>query len=225
MNRNFPTKRQWIMMLYLPFHLLWYFILEQSVITDYYPIHCALDNLIPFCEWFIFPYFTWFFYMVITGFYFLFKDGEAFENYMLSLIFGFFISTTIISVFPNGQDLRPVIYGPNFAAQIVKWTQAFDTNTNVFPSMHVVGALAVAFGITKSKTLKPKIWLQIFSWTLCTAIILATVFLKQHSVLDIFAGIVVAVAVYFFVYKGPAGKVLTWVENLLTKKPKDKPVI
>ncbi|MEA4894918.1 MAG: phosphatase PAP2 family protein [Oscillospiraceae bacterium] len=222
MNRNFPTKRQWIMMLYLPFHLLWYFILELSITTNYYPIHCALDDLIPFCEWFIFPYFSWFLYMVAAGLWFLIKDSEAFEHYMLSLIFGFFICTLICSVFPNGQDLRPDGYRANFAAQIVRLTQAFDTNTNVFPSMHVVGAFGACFAIAKSATLRKKVWLQICNWTLCTAIILATVFLKQHSVLDIVSGVVVSVAVYFFVYRGYAGRVLTHVENLFTK-PENKP--
>jgi len=213
-----PTRRQWILMLYLPFHLIWYFILEQSVTTDYYTIHCAWDNLIPFCEWFVIPYLSWFLYMVTAGLYFLFKDDEAFEHYMLSLIFGFFICTFICSVFPNGQDLRPFNYNNNFAALLVKWMQDFDTNTNVFPSMHVVGALGAAFAIARSKTLKSKVWLQILNWMLCTAIIMATVFLKQHSVLDIASGIVVCVFVFWLVYKGYAGKLLTKFENLITKK-------
>ncbi len=218
MIKKGPTKRQWIMMMYLPIHFAWYFIVEHTITTDYYSIHCALDNMIPFCEWFIFPYFSWFLYMVISGFYFLFKDHEAFEHYMLSLIFGFFISLSIISVFPNGQDLRPTSYNANFAAQIMKWTQQFDTNTNVFPSMHVVGALSVWFAVIKSKTLKSKTLIQVLNWLLCTAIILATVFLKQHSVLDIFGGMAVSAFVFFIVYKGYAGRLLTKLENALTKK-------
>ena len=156
--------------------------------------------------------------MVATGLYFLLKDHEAFEHYMLSLIFGFFISLTIISVFPNGQDLRPTSYNTNFAAQIMKWTQQFDTNTNVFPSMHVVGALSAWFAIARSKKLKSKVWLQVFNWLLCAAIILATVFLKQHSVLDIFAGMAVCVITFFVTYKGYASKLLTKFENAITKK-------
>ena len=218
MNLKKPTLRQWILMLYIPLHLIWYLILEQSVTTNYYTIHCVLDDLIPFCEWFVLPYLSWFLYMVTTGLYFLFEDDEAFEHYMLSLVFGFFICTVICSVFPNGQNLRPFGYNSNFAAQIVKWMQVFDTNTNVFPSMHVVGALGAAFAIAKSKKLKSRVWLQILNWVLCTAIIMATVFLKQHSILDIAAGIVVCVFVFWFVYKGYGGKVLTKVENLLTKK-------
>ncbi len=219
MINKIPTKRQWIMMLYLPIHFVWYFALELAITTDYFPIHCELDNIIPFCEWFIFPYFSWFIYMVAAGLYFLFYDHEAFEHYMLSMIFGFFISTTICSVFPNGQDLRPSGYNANFAAQIIKWTQEFDTNTNVFPSMHVVGALCAWFAIVKSKTLKPKVWIQVFNYLLCVLIILATVFLKQHSALDVLAGVVVSTAVFVFVYKGYAGKLLTKLENAISKEP------
>ncbi len=213
-----PTKRQWIIMLYLPIHFIWYFINEQIITTDYYSISCTFDHLIPFCEWFVFPYFSWFLYMVITGFYFLFNDDEAFERYLLSMFMGFFISTTICSVFPNGQDLRPTEYNANFAAQIMKWTQQFDTNTNVFPSMHVVGAVCAWFAIVKSKKLKSKLWLQVFNWLLCAAIILATVFLKQHSVLDVLAGMAVSAITIFVAYKGYASKLLTKFENAMTKK-------
>lgn len=218
MDMRIPTKRQWIMMAYLPIHFIWYFVLEAVITTNYFPIHCALDDILPFCEWFIFPYFSWFLYMVITGLYFLVNDDEAFEHYMLSLIIGFFISTTICSVFPNGQNLRPDAYNSNFAAQIMKWTHGFDTNTNVFPSMHVVGAVGAAFAIAKSKKLKGKTAIQVFNWVLCIAIILATVFLKQHSVLDVVAGIVVCIIVFFIVYRGYAGKLLTKIEIALNRR-------
>ena len=199
MQKGFPTRRQWIMMLYIPFHLLWYFILETTITTSYFPIYCALDDMLPFCEWFFFPYISWFLYMITTGLWFLFKDEEAFEHYLLSLIFGFFTCTFICSVFPNGQDLRPDSYNSNIVAQTVKLIQQFDTNTNVFPSMHVVGALGACFALAKSKSLGKKVWLQILNWLLCISILLATMFLKQHSVLDVLSGIVVSVAVYFFV--------------------------
>ncbi len=214
------TRRQWILVGYLPIHLLWYFILETSVTVDYTPIFCALDDLIPFCEWFIFPYFLWFPYMVCTGLFFRFRDSEAFERYMLMLVLGFFISTLICSVFPNGQDLRPDVYRDNFAAQIIRITQAFDTNTNVFPSMHVVGALGTAVAVAKSRALKNKLWLQLGNALLCILIILATVFLKQHSALDIFAGVAVFIPVYVLVFTGCAGRLLSKVEKLLFKTPR-----
>ena len=211
------TKRQWILMAYLPIHFIWYFILEKVNVTDYAVVHCALDDVIPFCEWFIFPYLSWFLYMIIPGFYFLAKDPEAFEKYLLSLFIGFFLSTTIISIWPTGQELRPDITGEgNIAMWMVNFIYNFDTNTNVFPSMHVVGAVAAAFGIAKSKSLGGKKLLQVFNWVLCAAIIMATVFLKQHSALDILGALIVEIPVLILVYKGVPSR---WLDRLIKTKP------
>lgn len=203
------TKRQWLIMAYLPIHFIWYFILEKVNVTDYAVVHSALDDVIPFCEWFIFPYLSWFLYMLIPGVYFLIKDPEAFENYMLSLLIGFFFSMLIITVYPTGQELRPDITGEGNAAMwIVNFIYNFDTNTNVFPSMHVVGAVAVAFGLAKSKSLGGKKLLQVFNWILCVTIIMATVFLKQHSALDILGALIVEIPVLILVYKGVFSRLL-----------------
>jgi len=218
MDKRIPTKRQWIMMAYLPIHFAWFLILKATITTNYFPMHSVLDDMIPFCEWFVFAYLSWFLYMIITGLYFLLKDEDAFEHFMLSLIIGFFTCTFICSVFPNGQDLRPTSYAGNFAAQLVKLVQEHDTNKTVFPSMHIVGALSSAFAIANSKTLKGKKLIQVLSWLLCVSIMLATVFLKQHSVLDVFGGMAVCVIVFFLVYRGYAGKLLTKIENALTKE-------
>lgn len=184
-------------------------ILEQVNVTNYAVVYSPLDDLVPFCEWFVFPYLCWFLYMVIPGFYFLAKDPKAFERYLLALFTGFFLSLTIISIYPTGQDLRPDVIGDgNIALRIVNFIYNFDTNTNVFPSMHVVGAVAVAFSVAFSDTLKKKVWLQICNWVLCLTIIAATVFLKQHSVLDIFGALIVEIPLIILAYKGYLSKLL-----------------
>lgn len=47
---------------YSIFYLLfyWIFTLEHLVTEPVYLLHCRLDDLIPFNEWFIFPYASWF---------------------------------------------------------------------------------------------------------------------------------------------------------------------
>lgn len=199
------TKLQLILILYLPIHFIWYFILEQVNVTGYYLVHSPLDDLIPFCEWFVFAYLVWFLYMAITALYFLAKDERAFERLLLTLWTGFILSMIFISIFPTGQELRPdTMPRDNIATWIVSLIYSMDTNTNVFPSMHVVGALAVATNIIQSQVFRKKPWIQIGSAVLCLLIIAATVFLKQHSILDVFGGIVfytVAHIIVHFVFK------------------------
>lgn len=195
------TKSEKLLIAYLPFHLIWYMLLEQiNAGDDYYLMHCALDDLIPFCEWFIFPYLSWFLYMAVTGLYLLVKDSKGFRNFMLLLWTGFFLSCLFITFFSTGQELRPdVMPRENLATWIVGLIYAFDTNTNVFPSMHVIGALAVAVGIAQSEVLQRYRWVQICSPLLCLLIICATVFLKQHSALDVLGGVVFFAAAYIIV--------------------------
>lgn len=203
------TKRQWILIAYLPIHLLWYMILEQVNVNDYTVIYCTFDDFVPFCEWLILPYLLWFPYMVGAGTYFLVKDKRAFERYLLSLFIGFFCCTTIVSLFPTGQELRPYVAGDeNIAAWVVRFIYDFDTNTNVFPSMHVVGAVSVAWNVHRCESLRNKKTPRICSWILCILIIAATVCLKQHSVMDIFGGILLEAPILALVFKGGPSRVL-----------------
>jgi len=212
-----PNRREAIIIIYMFIHLLWYFIDEALIQTNFHVMYCPLDDKIPFCEWFIFPYLSWFLYMLIPGLYFYRKDKPLFEKYALLLEFGWFVCMFINTVFPNGQTLRPASYPDNIAGQLVKLIQSADTPTNVFPSMHIVGALAVAVALLKSETLRKKIGLQIFSILLCVSIFLATMFLKQHSALDVMGGTVVFICTYFFVFHGPASKILTFLADTFLK--------
>jgi membrane-associated phospholipid phosphatase len=203
------TRRQWLMIAYLPIHLAWYLLMEAVVMPHYTVIYSPLDDLIPFCEWFIFPYLSWFLYMVVTGFYFLFNDSEACERYLLSLFIGFFISMAIITIWPTQQDLRVAVDpDKNIASRLVSFIYSFDTNTNVFPSMHSVGAFCVAVNIIAARSLRKKIGVQIFSALLCLAILTGTVVLKQHSVLDLIFGLALETLVLIVVFRGSPSRVL-----------------
>ena len=64
---------------------------------------------------------------------------------------------------------------------------AFDTNTGVCPSLHVAYCLAIVSVMWKDEHLsKPfKVFVTCFSIMVC----LSTAFVKQHSVVDIFAAL------------------------------------
>ena len=45
---------------YFAIYLPWFGHLEKTVTTHFHVIHTALDDYIPFCEYFIIPYLLWF---------------------------------------------------------------------------------------------------------------------------------------------------------------------
>lgn len=52
--------------LYFPVYMVWFVWLEARVDVPFTYIHCAIDDYIPFCEYFIIPYLLWFVYVFAT---------------------------------------------------------------------------------------------------------------------------------------------------------------
>ena len=97
--------------------------------------------------------------------------------------------------------LRPYVFPrENLCTDLVRWLYQTDTPTNVFPSLHVFNSLAACIAIHESQELRKHRAVQWSAYVLATTIILATVFLKQHSVIDVMAAFVLAYALYQFVY-------------------------
>ena len=63
----------------------------------------------------------------------------------------------------------------------------------------MVGAFAAYFGLCDSR-LGKKVWLNISGLVLAILITASTVFIKQHSMLDVYAGLGVAAVLYVLVY-------------------------
>jgi membrane-associated phospholipid phosphatase len=114
---------------------------------------------------------------------------------------GMTIFLIISTVFPNGQDLRPVVFErDNIFVDMVRMLYRADTCTNVFPSLHVFNSLSVCIAIHESEKLKEHKAVCNTAYILAGLIILATMFLKQHSVLDVFGAAFMAYILYRFVY-------------------------
>lgn len=169
----------------------------------YYDIVSPLDAHIPFCEIFAIPYYFWFVFLIGMILYGLLFDTEAFRNYMWFVILTYSATAIIYILFPNMQSLRPTeLPRDNFFTDIIRGLYEFDTNTNVCPSIHVLGSVAVCLAGLHSKRLQSMGWRLFF--VLSTVLItLSTVFLKQHSVIDIYAALALSAAVYPLVYVLP----------------------
>lgn len=190
------------LLLYVPVYLICFFLVEHLVPSsaDYWVSYCRLDDLIPFCEYFIIPYYMWYPFLFMVGIYLIIKDVPLFKRYMYCIIIGFSFCLVFYLVFPNGQNLRPETFArDNIFVDMVKAIYAVDTNTNVLPSMHVVGSVFAAACICSTKSLKEK-WVKPSAVFLAVLISLSTCFVKQHSILDAFAGVGVAAVIYAAVY-------------------------
>lgn len=163
---------------------------------EYTAVWCPLDDKIPFCEWFVFPYYFWFAFIIIPGITWFLWEPDVFTHFMWSVIITYTIGVILFLVFPNKQELRPVTFErDNFMIDIVRKLYNFDTNTNVCPSVHVLGAFTVQFAAMKSRIFSGWKW-QLAFWISTVLISISTVFLRQHSIIDIFVALAVAAFCY-----------------------------
>lgn len=196
------TPRLWYV-LFLPLFLAAFFIVEHLVPSDapYWVSYLPLDDRIPFLEGFILPYCLWYPYLAATGIWLLWKDQKEMDHYMCFLIFGLGLSLVFCLLFPNGQDLRlDPLPRSNFCTWLVARIYAADTNTNVFPSMHIVGCAAAVSAAMHSSSMKQ---LRLPSLLLALLISVSTVLVKQHSVLDILGGLAYSALLYPCIYVLP----------------------
>lgn len=199
-------KHAWVF-LYAFIYIPWFVYLERTVTSDYHIIHVSIDDYIPFCEYFIIPYLLWFAYIGITFIYFFFTSRSDFYKYSAFLFTGMTLFLIISTVYPNGLVIRPSYFSrDNIFVDLVKTLYATDTSTNVLPSLHVFNSIGAFIAITHSKSLRRHKGILWSSGILTTLIIMATVFLKQHSVIDVVAGFIMAAFIYQFVYAKNANK-------------------
>ena len=192
-----------LIFLYLLFYFPAFFFIEKTVTSDYYIIHCGLDDMIPFCEYFVIPYLLWFPFMFAVLIYGFLVDRKEFEKLCICLITGMTLFVIISVVWHNGVDLRKqIVHRENVFSAMVDMLGAADTPTNVFPSIHVYNTIVCLTAVYKSKGLKDKTGIKAGAFFLSVLIILSTLFLKQHSVIDAGAGLVLAAIVCPIVYKG-----------------------
>ena len=190
-----------VVLLYALIYMPWFTYLEHHVTKDFYLIHSPLDDYIPFVEYFIVPYLLWFVYLAVGGCFLFFKDKKGFLQAARFAISGMTIFLFICTVFPNGLALRPTTFAhDNIFIDLVRFVYATDTPTNVLPSMHVFLSVGMCMALNRTPALKDKKGIRIAAGILSFTIVLSTVFLKQHSVTDVSAALVMDGILYHLIY-------------------------
>ena len=153
---------------------------------------------------FIIPYLLWFVAVAGILVYTLLFDIKSFRRFMWFIILTYSAAILIYLLFPTCQQLRPEAFArDNVFTCFLGWFYTFDTNTNVCPSIHVLGAVAVLATAWHARGLSTPAWRGALT-VLTVLICLSTVFLKQHSALDVAAALPLCAIAYRLVFLRPA---------------------
>lgn len=178
-----------------------YFLTENLIpVENCHVIHCGLDDIIPFCEWFIIPYVLWYPLIIFSLGYFALYNVDSFKKLQTFIMITQLVATIIYIVYPNCQNLRPTEFTrDNILTDYIGFLYAFDTNTGVCPPLHCAYSIGIASVWLKEKDVSWawKGFIVIFVILIC----LSTMFIKQHSAVDFFAALPVCLLAEILVFK------------------------
>ena len=187
MRSLLKRNRQIYLMLLFPVLGGLYFC-TQFMGLEYHVVHVGLDDRIPFLPAFVVPYILWYAYVPVTMLYMCFKDRDVFYRQAATLFPGAFVCVLIFMLYPPRIDFRPDAAGPGVFRALCRIIYASDQPVNVLPSLHCFETTAIhlaSFGGAFGRRHKA---MRAASGVLAVLICLSTLFIRQHSVLDLLAG-------------------------------------
>ncbi|WP_409343291.1 phosphatase PAP2 family protein [Paenibacillus sp. MBLB4367] len=158
-----------------------------------YNLVTDLDRAIPFLKIFALPYSIWIFYIYVCLVYFFLKDpavyAKSLKTYVLCALTCYMIYLVFQTTVP-----RPMLEGTDPVTRLMAYIYDRDQPFNCFPSIHCFSSYMVMKALYTSNFRNK--WNQTLIYGMSTLIILSTLFVKQHVILDVVAAIALVEVVY-----------------------------
>lgn len=168
----------------------------------FFPLNSGVGKLqkssfvqgVPFVPAFIIPYLGLFPYVAFSMLALLFFTPVAARLYT-SLIFSGVVAALIWYFMPTVVLERPSLTSKGPLTKTVAWMYQLDPGGNAFPSAHASVAVLCSYYLTFAFPLHSTL-----IWACGATIVTSTVFVKQHHVSDLIAGIALATVSIGFSY-------------------------
>ncbi|MFD2612187.1 phosphatase PAP2 family protein [Paenibacillus gansuensis] len=193
-TRNEPWKK-WIPfagIAFIPLLSMIYAWLNNAEAPVVHSLYTDLDEAIPFVKAFIIPYALWIPYLYVTFLLLAWKNKSVYYRALAAYTVSALVCYLIYYFFQT-TVIRPELAGDDIFTNLLAFVYRNDEPVNCFPSIHCMSSFLLIVAVRKTQA---AVWAKrgvaFFSWT----IILSTLLVKQHVILDAAAGIVLAKSAY-----------------------------
>lgn len=158
-----------------------YFIIKNFI--NSYNTVSSLGFEFPLIKEFVYIYNSWYPFIFLASFIIYIKNKELYKKFILTMIIGILLSDLTFLIYPT-IIVRPEIEIKGFTDLILYLTYYFDTPAvNCVPSVHCLFCFISIYYVTLNKKIKTKIKVPIITYLIL--IILSTLFIKQHLLIDV----------------------------------------
>ena len=187
----------------LLFVLVWNMLLYEGSMYltrnwHHYNIESELDKMIPFIPWTVSIYFACYLFWAVNYIICARQDKAEVYRFFGADILGKLVCFVIYLAFPT-TNVRPEIVGNTIWDVIMRLLYQIDMPSNLFPSIHCLVSWFCFIGL-RGKSNIPK-WYQAASCLMAIAVFISTLTTKQHVIIDVISGVLLAEICYWVMEK------------------------
>ena len=192
------AKTRYVLFLF-SFYFCSYFLIQSAITSSSHNFLTTVDQLIPFV-----PEFIWIYHTIVPVFLIttilLIKRKDVFYTAFLSIL----LATVVMNLF---YVYLPVSYPREIwqptdmsaSSVFVELTRQIDGSNNAFPSGHVTLSWLLTLLVGLTSFAKKHKWTQYIYALWASLISVSTLVLKQHFMVDVLSGVILATLCYFLV--------------------------
>ena len=160
---------------------------------DSVQVNTSLDDLIPYLSWFVIFYVAWMPLLYIAFIYLGMTNRSLYWRTIIAYNAAVTVSNLIFILFPTSMP-RPEISGNDIFNMLVLFIYNHDQPVNCFPSIHCLTTYLLFIFMIRHQlfSVGMRVLFSVFFWS----IIASTVFIKQHALVDVIGGILLAEMAY-----------------------------
>ena len=185
----------------------------------HYDLSNRLDTRIPLLSWTIIIYLGCYLFWGVNYILGCMQEEEQAWQFLCADLLAKLVCGVVYLVFPTTLA-RPQIIGSSVFDEAMRWLYQTDAADNLFPSIH---CLTSAFCVSAVRGNRKIPWIY-RAGSLCMAVLvyISTMTTKQHVLVDVVAGILLAEGSFFLAGKtGLARGYRQWVEKGWTNRKKN----
>jgi hypothetical protein len=160
----------------------------------HYNLETVWDRAIPFVPWTVLIYFGCFVFWAVNYVLSVRQGREAAYRFLSADCLAKWICLLFFLLLPT-TNTRPEITGGGIWNLLMRFLYWIDSADNLFPSIHCLTSWMCYIGIRRRRSVP--LGYRIFSCLMAVAVFISTLTTKQHVLVDVAGGVILAEGCYF----------------------------
>lgn len=170
----------------------------------HYNMESSLDRMVPFWTPAVAVYLGCYLFWAVNYILVARQDKKSVCRFFWSDFIAHVICFVIYLLFPT-TNIRPSVRPDGIWNRVMLWVFSVDAADNLFPSIHCMVSWFCFIGVRGRREIP--LWYKIFSAVMALMVCASTLFTRQHVILDVFGGVLLAELCFYIGKRKKTGRI------------------